>query len=69
MARAIYQNPNILFMDESTSALDEETEEVIISNLFNAFKDKTIIIIAHRRSTINRCNVVWNLKNGVLTNQ
>ena len=69
IARAIYQNPNILFMDESTSALDEETEEVIISNLFNAFKDKTIIIIAHRRSTINRCNVVWNLKNGVLTNQ
>ncbi len=69
IARAIYQNPNILFMDESTSALDEETEEVIISKLFNAFKDKTIIIIAHRQSTINRCNVVWNLKNGVLTNQ
>ena len=69
IARAIYQNPNILFMDESTSALDEETEEVIISNLFNAFKDKTIIIIAHRQSTINRCNVVWNLKNGVLSKQ
>tara|TARA_B110000503_G_scaffold49063_1_gene79722 strand:+ start:1566 stop:3302 length:1737 start_codon:yes stop_codon:yes gene_type:complete len=69
IARAIYQNPNILFMDESTSALDDETEEFIISNLFNAFKDKTIIIIAHRQSTINRCNVVWNLKNGVLSNQ
>jgi ABC-type bacteriocin/lantibiotic exporter with double-glycine peptidase domain len=69
IARAIYQNPNILFMDESTSALDDETEEVIISNLFNAFKDKTIIMIAHRQSTINRCNVVWNLKNGTLSNQ
>jgi ABC-type multidrug transport system fused ATPase/permease subunit len=67
IARAIYQNPNILFMDESTSALDDETEEAIISNLFNAFKDKTIIIIAHRQSTINRCNVVWNLKNGALS--
>jgi ABC-type multidrug transport system fused ATPase/permease subunit len=69
IARAIYQNPNILFMDESTSALDDETEEAIISNLFNAFKDKTIIMIAHRQSTINRCNVVWNLKNGALTDQ
>jgi ABC-type bacteriocin/lantibiotic exporter with double-glycine peptidase domain len=69
IARAIYQNPNILFMDESTSALDDETEEVIISNLFNAFKDKTIIIIAHRQSTINRCSVVWNLKNGALSSQ
>jgi ABC-type bacteriocin/lantibiotic exporter with double-glycine peptidase domain len=69
IARAIYQNPNILFMDESTSALDDQTEEFIISNLLNAFKDKTIIIIAHRQSTINHCNVVWNLKNGVLSNQ
>lgn len=69
IARAIYQSPNILFMDESTSALDDETEEKIISNLFNAFKNKTIIIIAHRQSTINRCSVVWNLKNGALSNQ
>jgi len=69
IARAIYQNPNILFMDESTSALDDQTEEFIISNLLKAFKDKTIIIIAHRQSTINHCNVVWNLKNGVLSNQ
>jgi ABC-type bacteriocin/lantibiotic exporter with double-glycine peptidase domain len=69
IARAIYQNPNILFMDESTSALDDETEEIIISNLLNAFNGKTIIIIAHRQSTINRCSVVWNLKNGVLSNQ
>jgi len=68
IARAIYQEPNILFMDESTSALDDKTEEMIISNLLDAFKNKTIIIIAHRKSTINRCNVVWNLKNGVLFN-
>ena len=69
IARAIYQNPNILFMDESTSALDDETEKAIISKLFNAFKDKTIIMIAHRQSTINRCSVVWNLKNGVLSSK
>jgi ABC-type multidrug transport system fused ATPase/permease subunit len=69
IARAIYQEPNILFMDESTSALDDKTEEIIISNLFDQFKHKTIIIIAHRNSTINRCNVVWNLENGKLFNQ
>jgi ABC-type bacteriocin/lantibiotic exporter with double-glycine peptidase domain len=68
IARAIYQEPNILFMDESTSALDDKTEEIIISNLFDQFKHKTIIIIAHRNSTINRCNVVWNLENGKLFN-
>ena len=67
IARAIYKEPNIIFMDESTSALDDKTEEIVISNLFNAFKDKTIVIISHRKSTINLCNVVWNLKNGILS--
>ena len=67
IARAIYKEPNIIFMDESTSALDDKTEEIVISNLFNAFKGKTIIIIAHRKSTINLCNIVWNLKNGILS--
>ena len=67
IARAIYQEPNIIFMDESTSALDDKTEEIIMSNLFDAFKGKTIIIIAHRKSTVNRCDIVWNLKNGILS--
>jgi ABC-type bacteriocin/lantibiotic exporter with double-glycine peptidase domain len=67
IARAIYQEPNIIFMDESTSALDDKTEEIIMSNLFDAFKGKTIIIIAHRKSTVNLCDIVWNLKNGILS--
>jgi len=66
IARAIYRNPNILFMDESTSALDDITEELVMNNLLNNFIGKTIIIIAHRKSTIERCNEVWNLKNGGL---
>jgi ABC-type bacteriocin/lantibiotic exporter with double-glycine peptidase domain len=66
IARAVYRNPNILFMDESTSALDDNTEELVMSNLLNNFIGKTIIIIAHRKSTIERCNEVWNLKNGRL---
>jgi ABC-type multidrug transport system fused ATPase/permease subunit len=66
IARAIYRNPNILFMDESTSALDDNTEELVMNNLLNNFIGKTIIIIAHRKSTIVRCNEVWNLKKGNL---
>jgi ABC-type bacteriocin/lantibiotic exporter with double-glycine peptidase domain len=66
IARAVYRNPNILFMDESTSALDDNTEELVMNNLLNNFIGKTIIIIAHRKSTIERCNEVWNLKNGRL---
>lgn len=66
IARAVYRNPNILFMDESTSALDDNTEEIVMNNLLNNFIGKTIIIIAHRKSTIERCNEVWNLKNGRL---
>ena len=66
IARAVYRNPNILFMDESTSALDDNTEVLVMNNLLNNFIGKTIIIIAHRKSTIERCNEVWNLKNGRL---
>lgn len=66
IARAVYRNPNILFMDESTSALDDNTEELVMNNLLNHFIGKTIIIIAHRKSTINRCKEVWYLQDGKL---
>ena len=66
IARAVYRNPNILFMDESTSALDDNTEELVMNNLLNHFTGKTIIIIAHRKSTINRCKEVWYLQDGKL---
>ena len=66
IARAVYKNPNFLFMDESTSALDDNTEELVMNNLLNHFIDKTIIIITHRKSTINRCKEVWNLQDGRL---
>ena len=66
IARAVYRNPNILFMDESTSALDDNTEELVMNNLLNYFTGKTIIMIAHRKSTINRCKEVWYLQDGKL---
>ena len=66
LARAIYRNPNIFFMDESTSALDTQTEQAIIKNIKENFSHKTIIMIAHRKTTINECDKIINLKNGNL---
>ena len=66
LARAIYKNPDIFFMDESTSALDSETEQKIMLNLKKNFSKKTIILIAHRKSTIEACDKVINIKNGVI---
>jgi ABC-type multidrug transport system fused ATPase/permease subunit len=64
LARAIYRNPNIYFMDESTSALDSHTEQKIIKNMKENFSQKTIILIAHRKTTIDVCDKIINLKNG-----
>ena len=66
LARAIYRNPNIFFMDESTSALDTQTEQKIIKNIKENFSHKTIIMIAHRKTTIAECDKIINLKNGNL---
>lgn len=52
LARAIYRNPDIFLLDEATNALDSETEMTIMSNLKNYTQDKTVIIIAHRLSTV-----------------
>ena len=52
LARAIYKNPNYLFLDEATNSLDSYNEEVIVNNLKRFFKDKTIVVVAHRLSTI-----------------
>ena len=66
LARAIYRNPDIYFMDESTSALDSITEQKIIKNMKENFSQKTIILIAHRKTTIDACDKIINLKNGYI---
>ncbi len=68
LARAIYRDPSVLFMDESTSALDNETEMKIIDNIKNNLREKTMIMIAHRNTTIKGCDQIINLKNGVIEN-
>lgn len=66
IARALYRDPEILVLDEATSALDNEVEEKIMDEIYDVSKNKTLIIIAHRFSTIQRCEVIYRLENGIL---
>ena len=64
IARAIYNNPDLLIMDEATSSLDNLTEKYIVDAI-NALRGKmTIIVIAHRLQTITNCDVIYFLKDG-----
>lgn len=64
IARAVYKNPHYIFFDEATSALDAENEKVIHDNLQEFFKGKTVVIIAHRLSTVKNANQIIVLQNG-----
>lgn len=66
IARALYQNPDILIFDEATSALDNETEREILKVIFSLKKGKTIIMIAHRLSTLEKCDEVYQIKKGAI---
>ena len=62
IARAIYRNPEIFLMDEFTSAIDQDTEEKIFDEFIKKFPNQTLIMIAHRKSIIDKCDVVWEIK-------
>jgi ATP-binding cassette, subfamily B, bacterial len=64
IARAMYKNPDIMILDEATSALDSENEKIIHDNLQEFFKGKTVLIIAHRLSTVKNADQIIVLKNG-----
>lgn len=64
LARALYRNPDILILDEATSSLDVETENEIIKILSEIKKEKTIIAIAHRLSTLKHCNKLFYMRDG-----
>lgn len=63
IARAIYDDPEILVLDEATSALDSATEARIMDEIYDVAKNKTLLVIAHRINTIERCNRKINLGN------
>ena len=64
IARAIYRNPKIFIFDEATSSLDSKTEGLIIEGLINELKDKTLISIAHRVTTLKDFDKIYVFKSG-----
>ncbi len=66
IARALYKKTNVMILDEATSALDILTEEKVISSVIEASKGITIIMIAHRISTLRFCNKIYRLDDGFL---
>lgn len=69
IARAVYKNPHFIFFDEATSALDAENEKIIHDNLQSFFKGKTVIIVAHRLSTVKNADQIIVLKKGKIVEQ
>lgn len=64
IARALYHDPDILILDEATSALDNLTEKAIMESVHNIGSRKTIILIAHRLTTVRECDQIYLLENG-----
>ena len=69
IARALYKQPDLLILDEATSALDIETEELITKRVEKLDKNLTILIVAHRVSTLKKCDRIFTLKDGVIIEQ
>ena len=64
IARALFEDPEVLVLDEATSALDNETEAAIMDSINKLHGRKTLVIIAHRLQTIEKCDMVYSIKNG-----
>ena len=66
IARALYHNPKVLVLDEATSSLDNKTEKEVMISINKLQADKTLIIIAHRLSSIEKCDRIIKINNGIL---
>jgi ATP-binding cassette subfamily B protein len=67
IARALYKKANIIIFDEATSALDNETEEIVMETIRNLGNDLTLIIVAHRLTTLKDCTKIIELQNGKIS--
>lgn len=67
IARALYNDPEVLILDEATSALDNDTEAAIMDSINRLHGKKTLVIIAHRLQTIEKCDIVYRVENGKAT--
>ena len=69
LARAFYHNREVLVMDEATSALDNETEAEIVDEIKHLKGDKTLIVIAHRLSTVKHCDYIYRIHKGKIAEE
>jgi ABC-type multidrug transport system fused ATPase/permease subunit len=69
IARALYGNPEVIVLDEATSALDAATEREIVESFREIAHDHTLIVVAHRTSTLKYCNRLVRLEDGKITQE
>ena len=67
IARAVYKDPAFLFFDEATNALDANNEKVILENLSGFYQGKTVVVVAHRLSTVRNADQIIVLQDGKIT--
>lgn len=67
IARAVYKNPEFIFLDEATNALDAENERVIVENLARFYRGRTVVVVAHRLSTVRDADCIVVLDKGRVT--
>ena len=65
----MYNNPSVLVLDEATSSLDLKTESGVMDAIKTLHGQKTILIIAHRLSTVKDCDYIYKLEDGAITDQ
>ncbi len=66
IARAVYKNPDYIFLDEATNALDAENERAIVENLTEFYKGRTVIVVAHRLSTVKNADQIVVIDKGMI---
>ena len=69
IARALYHDPDVLLLDEATSALDNEAENAVVSAVEALKQQKTVVVVAHRLSTVRRCDCLFFLEKGKVSGQ
>ena len=69
MARILMKNPNILILDEATASLDSISEQMIMNTIFSKIRGRTVIMVAHRLSTIKNCDLIYVFNKGKLVEQ
>lgn len=69
IARALYKRADVLILDEATSALDNATEKAVMNAIYEEHNDITILMVAHRLSTLQECDIIVELENGKINRQ